>query len=164
MNAPHHDAIADCTPVTVWMKPAQAVQFEVLLASLREGRPDMDEDKLSDEIFARGLKAFGCQDEAREAAEREAATIEADEDIAMRAYIDELRTELAEARAISTPAAIRHLQELMTGTGACLAIEDGELLVEVVMEPSGEAIDVQPDDLVEMVDALTVIQNFREQP
>lgn len=157
MNAPEHDDSAFATPVTAFMTPEQSVHFEVLLAHRREESPDIDENKLCDEIFARGLKTYGCRDQAQ---------ISHDTDVATGAYIAELLERIAvlEApRPISTPQCIRHLQELMTGTGACLAIEDGEFLVEVMMEPAGEAINVQPEELVELVDALTVIQNFREQ-
>lgn len=157
MNAPEFDATADVTPVTVWMSPAQSTQFEVLLAHRREEAPDIDENKLCDEIFARGLKTYGCRDEAE---------ILHDMEVATAAYIAELLERIAvlEAhRPISTPECVRHLQDLMVGTGSCIAIEDGEFLVEVTMEPAGEAINVQPEDLVELVDALTTIQNFREQ-
>lgn len=151
MNAPEFDATADVTPVTVWMSPAQAAQFEVLLAQVREERPRVDENKLSDEIFAAGMQALS-----------QAA---ADHEVATAAYIAELRTRIAVLEAptvFSTPDCIRRLQEVMVGSGACLTIDDGEVLVEVTMGPAAETINVSPDELVELVDALTTIQNFRE--
>lgn len=140
MNATEQHLTDARTPVTVWLSPAQAAQLELMLADAREANPGTDDNALCDEIFALGMNAING----------DLLAVTGRAVAAISPY------------PITAPDAIRHLQELMVGAGACLAIDGEDVLVEVVMEPAGESINVLPEELVELVDALTVIQNLRE--
>lgn len=68
MNAAQNDAhrgdyigdyIDDRVPVTVTLSPTQAVLLELVLASLVEKYGAVDENRVTDHIFARGLDAYG---------------------------------------------------------------------------------------------------------
>jgi len=53
------DYIDDRVPVTVTLSPTQAVLLELVLASLVEKYGAIDENRVTDHIFARGLDAYG---------------------------------------------------------------------------------------------------------
>lgn len=49
--------IAERTPVTVWLTPAQLMCLELLLGELRAIDPALDDNAVVDRIFAAGLDA-----------------------------------------------------------------------------------------------------------
>lgn len=68
------------------------------------------------------------------------------------------------AEPLSTPTAIYHLQEVMRGTAAVLRIADDETdAVAVQYGSAHDTVMVYPEDAIELLDALTVIQNLREE-
>lgn len=49
----------DCVPVTVMLSPTQAVLLELILARMVEKYGAVDENRVTDHIFARGLDTYG---------------------------------------------------------------------------------------------------------
>lgn len=160
------ESIADVTAVTVWLSPAKAARLEMLISNQRAQNASLDDNDVVDAVFSAGLHLFEQADSKQE---RDPAdtNVEAlfDQVIAQHAYIVDLLARVKELKAaapITGQAAIERLQELMIGTGAALQIIDGDLLLGISFGPSGETLNVKVEELIELLDALTVIQNIRE--